>query len=393
MKRILNLLKNHYPKECQRIAKFLSTKYVKNINLNLCNSTQKRVLISYLCINNTNFSEVHHAAILHINQIIFYFIRKGYCIDICQNDDINSFIELRSHKYDIILGFGKVYKLFCEAQSIPIRINFITENNPEIVKLRYNERLLYFKERHTKISIKDAYPRIGYFDKEQFTISNYGIVMNSNYNMASFKSYIKNIYRINCNAIFNEKYKFNVSEISKQIIKSRNNFLWFGSVGIIHKGLDILIDTFKYFPNLNLNCYGIDNRELNLFSRIKGINTYNCGKINVLSDEFYNEIILKHNFIIFPSCSEGMSTAVATCMAHGIIPIITKETGFESCNCIIELESYHIECIKQTIANINLMSDEQILQLRKECYNYARENFSLDNFDTSFSIILDNILS
>ena len=98
------------------------------------------------------------------------------------------------------------------------------------------------------------------------------------------------------------------------------------------------------------------------------------------------------NFVFFPSCSEGMSTAIATCMAHGIIPIITKECGFESAPCIIELEDFRIESIISTIRRIEKMNVDEILGMREKCYYYARNNFSLNNFDINFRNIMNQIL-
>ena len=59
-----------------------------NINLNLCDSTQKRVLICYLPIPNVDFGNTVHAAYAHINQIIHTFIEMGYCIDVCFANDV-----------------------------------------------------------------------------------------------------------------------------------------------------------------------------------------------------------------------------------------------------------------------------------------------------------------
>ena len=216
--------------------------------------------------------------------------------------------------------------------------------------------------------------------------------MTSTYNAESFKPYFKKLYLINCNAIYNTNYQFDVQTIRQSISEAKNNFLWFGSLGLIHKGLDIVIDTFKDFPDLQVNCYGIDKRERKLFNKLKSKNIHDCGTINVLSNKYYTDIILKHNFIIFPSCSEGMSTAIATSMAHGIIPIITKECGFESHDCIFELEDFKIETLKKTIISITRMSNEDILKMREKCYHYAREVFSLEYFTNNFSEIMNQII-
>lgn len=364
-----------------------------NINLNLLDNSQKRVLISYISLWRKDFSKIYHAQSFHMNQMIYYFIKMGYCVDVCRLDDMYAYEQLKNNKYDIIIGFGSVYNKFLNEHDVPLKICFITENNPEVVNKKYQERLEYFSERHSNIDSSKSIARKGYYDITQFKKSDYCILMSSNYNAESFKSYAENIFLINANAIYNTNIAFNEVEFKNSISTSYNNYLWFGSLGLIHKGLDILIDVFNEYPDLNLNCYGIDRREKYIFKSIpKGRNVIDCGSVNVLDEKYYKDIVLKHNFVILPSCSEGMSTAVATCMAHGLIPIITKECGFESKPFIIELDGFRVEDIRKVIQNTQKMSNEEIFEMKKQCYEYARSNFSLKNFDNQFTNIMNNIL-
>ena len=392
LKKIIINISNRYPSFFYKIGRTLSPKEMCNINLDLCNQGQKRVLISYISLIGFDFKRIQHASYHHLNQIIHYFISKNYCIDVCRLDDMGSYERLKNNKYDIIFGFGSVYKKFCKEHNIPLKINFIMENYPETVTKKYTERIEYFKKRHPQINHELSYARVGYFDIETFEISDYAIYMNSNYNAIPLRKHFNSLYLINSNAIFNLNYQFNKETIKNTIERNRNNLLWFGSLGIIHKGLDILIDTVDILSEYKLSCFGIDKREYELFKKLKNKNTIDCGTINVLSDAFYEKVILNFNFVIFPSCSEGMSTAIATCMAHGIIPIITKECGFESDPCIIELDDFKIESIISTIRRIEKMSIDEILEMREKCYYYARNNFSLNNFDINFRNIMNQIL-
>lgn len=86
--------------------------------------------------------------------------------------------------------------------------------------------------------------------------------MSSRYNSLNFSELRNKILLINCNSIFNKKYEFVPEEVIKSISSSRRNFLWFGSVGLIHKGLDIVIDAFKELPDLSLNVYGLDKKSM-----------------------------------------------------------------------------------------------------------------------------------
>ena len=362
-----------------------------NLNLDLTNLNQKKVLICYLRTFNVNMFKLNHAAYAQLNQILLYFIKKGYCIDLCDCLDMKAFNRLKENKYDIMLGFGSVFKAFSLTGNVKFKILYMTENNPDIVKEKYNERIQYFNKRHPLISVKKSVLRNQYFDREQLNIADCAIMMSSDYNASSVRRIISNVWTINSNVLLNKTLNINELVSIKNVAESRFNLLWFGSLGFIHKGLDILLDVLKILPDYTLNCYGISQSEISLFQKLSSKNTHNKGFINVWEEKFIVDVVMKHNFMIFPSCSEGMSTAVTTCMTYGIIPIITKETGIESNSCIIELEDYKIETIHKTIRELEKMSDIEIYEKRKLCSEYARENFSLENFDKSFSEIMDNI--
>lgn len=363
-----------------------------NINLNLCDSTQKKVLICYLPIPNVDFGNTVHAAYAHINQIIHTFIEMGYCIDVCFANDVQQYNRLSKKNYDIVFGFGDAFKQACKDNTRALKISFIMENHPDVVSQKYSDRIRYFKSRHPHIDISSSIVRSGFFDADQFKLSDAGILMSSRYNSLNFIELRDKILLINSNSIFNKNYKFVPEEVLKSISSSRRNFLWFGSVGLIHKGLDIVIDAFKELPDLCLNVYGLDKKEYGLFEKLKADNTYNKKRINVLSDEFITDVVKKHNFMILDSCSEGMSTSVSTCMAHGIIPIVSKECGFDEASCIIQLEDNSVNGVIEAIRHTFEMTDDMILAMREECYNYARRNFSLECFDKQFKKELKEIL-
>lgn len=365
---------------------------ILNINLDLTNNSQKRVLISYLSLKGIDLTKVNHAAFLHYNQILHYFISRGFCIDTCFCLDEKAVDRLHYRKYDVIFGFGTAFKCFCSQMDIPNRILFIMENNPEVVISKYQERVDYFKQRHPKISLRKDHVRDEYFDKDIFYYANKCLHMTSNYNAQSLKPYFNEVMTIKANAIFNNDYEFNEEEVLSWIPFSKKCFLWFGSDGFIHKGVDLLLDTFRQLPDFYIDFYGLNDKEKPLFNKLKTCNAKDCGYIYVQSSEFIENVIKRHCFLVFPSCSEGMSTAVCTCMAHGIIPIVTKESGFDPHPSIIILHSYRIEDLKDVIEKVSSFSDDKILEMRRQAYEYGRKEYSLTHFNEHFSKIMDKML-
>lgn len=392
VKRIILWLCSLFPTQMRKIAYFIIPRDMININLNLTDPNQKRVLISYLSLLGVDVGKVTHANYHHFNQMINYFVNRGYCVDTCFCLDEKAFGRLKHNRYNLLIGFGKAFKSFCSQLEINKRILFITENNPEVVKARFNERLIYFKKRHPKMNTKTNYVRDEYFDKEQLLLCDEIILMNSKFNAGSFGRYGKRLWTINANALFNKSYVFDEEQVRKWIPESKRRFLWFGSDGFIHKGCDIILDAFRQLPEYQVDFYGISISENSMFKKLCPPNAHNCGRVNVQTEEFIEKVVSRHCFLLFPSCSEGMSTAVCTCMAHGIIPIVTKEAGFEPHSSILVLKDWTVEGLSSMIEKAASMRDDEILSLRVLAYNYAHDQFSLKKFSSQFASIMDRII-
>ena len=171
-----------------------------------------------------------------------------------------------------------------------------------------------------------------------------------------------------------------------------NSFVWFGSTGVIHKGLDILVEAFAKLPSKRLNIYGISKQEIAMIKPYIGRNTFLHEKINVMDNTFISEVVEKNAFIVSLSCSEGMQSGVATCMLHGLIPIVTKETGYESQNFIFEFSDYHLDSVVNTILHTSSLSIAEINRLSRLVYDYAHKNFSLISFSNRFECIIKDLM-
>ena len=390
--KLLELLVCRFPIVSLKICNRLCGQFQLNLNRDLC-VKQKKVLFCYLDVKNVDEKKVLHANFLHANQMIKCFIDLNYCVDVCRCDNRFAYEIIKNRCYDVVLGQGDIFKKICLEQKYKNskKILFVTECYPSDVADRYEKRIKYFQKRHPSINFRNAIVRNGYFDADMFFMSDCIIAMNSNYNLNSMRMCNSNVFSINCNMILNEGFVFDECIDVDVVRECRKNFLWFGSGGFIHKGADLAIDAFKELPFCTLDFYGINSKEQVLFDKLKCPNMTNHGFINVQSKEFIEKVVKKHSFLLFPSCSEGMSTAVATCMAHGIVPIITKECGFEPNEYMIELENDCVETIKTAVLKILSLSDYEIFSLRKGASIYAREHFSLKAFDSQFRNVIKKI--
>jgi glycosyltransferase involved in cell wall biosynthesis len=111
-------------------------------------------------------------------------------------------------------------------------------------------------------------------------------------------------------------------------------FLWFNGSGAVHKGLDIALEVFAQRPHLTLHCVGPYLSELDfvrayrheLFSRP---NIHSHGYV-LPSDPRFVSIASRCAAFVSPSCSEGTSTSVLTCLLFGMVPLISAQTGVDA---------------------------------------------------------------
>lgn len=376
----------------KKIARHYQILDMIGINQDLVDSNQKRVLIAYKSLVGHDIRNIQHAQDHHINQMLHYFITRNYCIDLCDCKDTTAFDRIKRIRYDIVLGFGPLYEKVCTELGIPLKVLFVTENNPSVVKNKYNERLEYFKERHPSLTTKKSLVRSGFYNANLFRLSDVSIIMNSQYNAESMIGMTKFSFRINSNAIQRSDFILDETRVLAEIERNRNNFVWFGSGGAIHKGLDLLLDAFHELPESLLSIYGLYDKERYYYDKLKSGNTIDRGRISVSSASFLENVVYGNTFVIYPSCSEGMNTGVATCMSYGLIPIVTKECGFDYTSGMIILDDFKIETIVNCIKDLDKMPSIELVQRRKQIYEYSQTAFSLRKFDNDFSCIMDKIL-
>lgn len=367
------------------------TNVIFNINKDML-EPQKRILLAYhhyapftLPVDRP----IYHASIIHYFQMIQILQDNNFVIDICDCNNLQALKEIRNVKYDYILGFGEIFPKICDLNTQAKKILFVTENHPDVVKDKYLERLLYYKERN---GVKPPYSlkRNKYYSPEMFECADYGIIIGNEFNAQYMYPFFLKSYRIKVNAIFNSSFSFS----EKKWTKIRTHFTWFGSNGTIHKGLDILLDYFKLNPDIVLNVFGLSKAEKPIMNRYKNIsNIIFNDRVSVQSQSFIDNVVMNNTFVILPSCSEGMASGVATCMAHGLIPIVTRESGLDPQPFILELDDYYLESIDSLIKTVLTYSNEELSRLSRECYDYASKEFSLDNFTSNFANIIDDIIN
>lgn len=348
------------------------------------------VLLSYIT-QPFNLEEDDPLFYSHTNQweckqIANAWVNHGYNVDIIDWDnatflpkkDYSVFIDIHSNMERIAPLLGKNCKKILHITGAHWRF----QNNAE------KKRLSALKERKGII----LQPRRQVPPSRGIEYADCATILGNKFTQGTFNYSKKPLYPIPLSTTVQLPFFEN-----KEFNKIRKNFLWFGSSGMVHKGLDLVLDAFSELPEYHLTVCGPVNQESD-FEKTYNKELYNTqniqtfGLIDVRSNQFLN--IIKENVaLIFPSCSEGQSGSVITCLHAGLIPIISYESGVDIDDFGIFLKKCSIDEIKDSIKICSAFSGNELKTMSNNAWQYAREKHTRDNFSRCYNQFVSKIVT
>ena len=191
-----------------------------------------------------------------------------------------------------------------------------------------------------------------------------GCVLGNEFTADSYGFAGKDIHRIPLSSV----RRFDWQE-DKSFEDARNTFMWFGSGGFAHKGLDLVIDAFAELPDLNLLICGPVEQEprfVKAFDKqmYHADNIETIGWIDVTSEAF-KALCERTIATIYPSCSEGGGGSVITCMHAGLIPVVTPEASVDVGSSGIVLEDTDVQSIQDAVVTLSRTPADELRQRAK----------------------------
>jgi glycosyltransferase involved in cell wall biosynthesis len=182
----------------------------------------------------------------------------------------------------------------------------------------------------------------------------------------------------------------------KNYDRCRKNFLWLGGFGLLHKGLDLVLDAFKEMPEYHLTICGPIDSDTELkaayYSELyETANIHTVGWIDVMSPEFI-KLSSECIGIVYLSCSELIAGSVVTCLHAGMIPIVSYESGIEVNDFGILLHDVSIAEIKKAIGWIAELPASELELMSKNAWEYVRAHHTLELFRCEYRKVIRNIL-
>lgn len=350
---------------------------------------EKHCLLQYIVqpfLDNNEYAKNSHQNQWQVVALAKEIGKFGYNIDVRNWDDrIN---RLKNH-YDLVIdicpGFNNTYN----EQMKPgcCRIAYLTGMNPSVANRNEQMRLNELSERRGVLLPSERQPASLTRDIEKFDAFFY---IGNLYNIKSYDEFcLPPVYFIK-----NTGYSFPFSIRFER--KNPKKFLFLASSGQVHKGLDLLLEIFgkEGFPFELYVCSSFRSEEAfckvykkELFSTP---NIHAVGFVDIMGEQFH-EIAETCSFVLLPSCSEGIAGSVLTAMSAGIIPIVSRECGFENDE-VIHLKDCEIESIKTAIRYYGGKNNEWVIKESERVQNLVKERYSEKSFILSIRYALDEVL-
>ncbi len=179
----------------------------------------------------------------------------------------------------------------------------------------------------------------------------------------------------------------------------RRRFLWFGSSGLVHKGLDLVLEAFAGLGNdYHLTVRGPVHREKD-FERAycrelyQTPNIHTHGWIDVSGAEFL-ELARETCGLVYPSCSEGGGGSVLTCMHAGIIPLINHEVSVDmDAARNVELKDCTVEGIRKAVVELASRPATELAEMSQKARDFARRRHTKEVFAASYRRFAEELVS
>jgi glycosyltransferase involved in cell wall biosynthesis len=218
-----------------------------------------------------------------------------------------------------------------------------------------------------------------------------GCVLGNEFTAESYRYAGKAVHRIPLSSV--RKYDWIEG---KDFDACRNTYLWFGSGGFVHKGLDLVIDAFAGLPDHRLLICGpldLEPRFIKAFekSMFHSDNIETIGWIDVTSPEF-TAIRERTVATIYPSCSEGGGGSVIACMHAGLIPVVTPEASVDVGDFGTILQERSVQAVRDAVLALSGLPATELECRARDAWEYARKHHTREGFARAYDSFVKDVV-
>ncbi len=182
----------------------------------------------------------------------------------------------------------------------------------------------------------------------------------------------------------------------KDFEAARTRFVWLGSDGAVHKGLDLVLEAFARLPDCHLTICGPIDRDPAFCSAYAAElalpNVERLGWVDVSGEQFAR-LVATSVALVYPSCREGQAGAAVNCIRAGLIPIVSRETGVDVDPSGTVLEDCAVETIIEAVKAVSQASPEALYTRARATWEHGQARFSHAAYRQRYGEIVDRLTS
>lgn len=360
----------------------------KIIHLRPKNVPRGNVLISYMVepflLKRGEDISHHHTNYWECAQMATTFLDLGYAVDV-----INSYNKIFVPKIN--------YAYFIEHRTVLERV--ASRLNEDCLKIMHIDtaHLLFHNAAEANRLLELQQRRGITLSPRRFIMPNFAIenadcatILGNQFTQQTFSYAKKPLFRVPVSTPMLYDW------LHRDFESSRRRFLWFNSGGLVHKGLDLILEAFARMPDYELIVCGPVQKEED-FERAFRKELYGTqnirtlGWIDIASREFL-DVVTSCIGVISASCSEGGSGSIITCMHAGLIPVVTYQSAVDvPVDAGLVLKNCSVEEIQRSISWVSDQSGATLETMARNAWNFVRANHTRERFAQAYRAVINGL--
>lgn len=173
-------------------------------------------------------------------------------------------------------------------------------------------------------------------------------------------------------------------EPTKDFDAVRRNYVWFGSHGLVHKGLDLVLEAFAGLPDFRLTVCGPVAADA-AFSRAYARELHGLPNIETvdwvaIDSPRFERIMADSLGIVYPSAAEGQAGSVVTCLHAGLIPVLSPQAGVDVDEFGVLLRDVTVAGIREAVRELSALPAPQLRERALETWRTARATYTRERY-------------
>ena len=183
----------------------------------------------------------------------------------------------------------------------------------------------------------------------------------------------------------------------KDFAAAAGRFLWIGSQGLVHKGLDLVLEAFARMPDLHLTVCG-PIREDKAFEAAFRRELYATPNIETLgwvdiASPAFADLCRRTAALVYPSAAEACCGTVVNSMQAGLIPIVSVGAGVDvDPDFGMVLGELSVEAISQAVRSLAARPPADLAAMARRAWTVARDTYTVETYRAVFGAAIERIV-